>query len=324
MTSPVAPPRPRLTDLFFLSVLILTGGASFSGIRYAVETAEPGVVAAGRLWVAAIAMLIYAYGTDRRLPPLLTSQRLDKRWGFMIACGVVGYTIPFTLFPFAQQTIPSMLAGIYMAFMPLITVILARFFASEALTMRKLAGFVIGTGGVVFLIGFDALARLGDADVIAQFAMLLATTCYAAYAVTTKRAPVMPARSFAAGMLLCSAMAATPLALVSGQDWAVLSLRSMLAIIFLGLFPSALAAIMIINLIQRVGAGFMALGNYVTPLVAILFGYVLFDEPIQENFLIGLAIILAGLALAQLDQISSMGRGLQHLLARQKEMRPRK
>ncbi|MGV6800548.1 MAG: DMT family transporter [bacterium] len=310
-----SPPKASLQDWGLLLSLVLLGGTSFSAIRIAVETAEPAIVSAGRLWVAAIILLAYSYYTGRHLPVIYhyKDKKVDKRWAYMLACGVIGYTIPFFLFPWAQRSVPSMLAGIYMAFMPLATVIMARLFAEEPLGLRKGLGFVIGTMGVLMLIGPAALTHLHGSDLFAQMAIVGAVMCYSAYAVITRRAPAMPARSFAAGMLLCAAVAATPLAFFSAQDWSLLSGRSIAAIIFLGLFPSGLAAILIIVLIQRIGAGFMSMANYMTPIIAIISGMLIFQEPLKSNFLIGLIIIFTGLAITQSQQYGGIGRGLINL-----------
>jgi len=318
--APARPAEPSLRDWLLLGVLTLIGGASFAGIKLAVATALPGTVSAGRLWAAAIFLLVYAYATGRRLPAFLQRQdggngwTVSTEWRFMMAGGVIGYAIPFTLFPFAQQTVSSMLAGIYMAFMPLVTIILARIFADEELTARKVTGFVLGTTGVIFLIGPAAIANILSADVIAQGAMILAVICYAIYAVLTRRAPEMQARSFAAGVMLSSAVAATPFALVSGQDWGAVSIVSWVSILFLGLFPSAIAAILIITLIRKAGAGFMALTNYATPVVAIIIGMSAFGEPLKPTFIAGLVAILIGLAIARTKQISFGSRDLQRLI----------
>ena len=310
---PPAPNEPELRDWLLLACMTFIGGSSFGGIKLAVATAEPGVVAAARLWVAAIFLIVYAYATGRRFPAFLARRggrrTISSEWRFMIAGGIIGYSLPFTLIPFAQQTVTSMLAGIYMAFMPLMTILLGRIFADEVLTTRKVLGFCLGTTGVIFLIGPAALAGIFSSDVVAQGALLLAVTGYAVYAVLTRRAPPMQARPFAAGVMLCSAVGATPFALASGQDWGAISILSWAAIVFLGVFPSAIAAILIITMIRRAGAGFMSMTNYVTPVVAILIGVAAFGETLEWTFIAGLAAILVGLAIARRRQVSGPGQG---------------
>ena len=294
---------PGLKDWLVLAGLVLLGGSAFVMIKAAVLVADPAIVAAGRLWVAAILLLAYSYASGHSLPPLLTRAdgrpAIDPRWVFMILGGIIGYTIPFTLFPVAQQHIDSMLAGIYMAFMPLMTIITAYFFAGESLTWRKGGGFLLGTLGVIFLIGPAALGNIGSNNLGAQALLILAVICYAIYAVMTRRAPDIPARSFAAGTLLCSAIGATPLALLAGQDLTQIPLSGWAVIIALGIGPSGIAAIIIIGLIRKLGAGFMAMANYGTPVVAILFGMLIFNEPLKPTFILGLVAILSGLALSQ-------------------------
>ncbi|MCI5044327.1 MAG: DMT family transporter [Aquisalinus sp.] len=311
-----------LKDWLMLGALIFIGGSAFVCIKAAVVTAEPGVVSGIRLWVAALLLCVYSYATGRPLPGLFQmkegTRKLDGRWRFMLAGGLIGYTIPFTLFPLAQQTVDSMLAGIYMAFMPLLTIIMAYFFAKESLTVPKITGFSLGTIGVIFLIGPAALQGIGSSDVTAQIWLIIANICYAIYAVMMRWAPEMPARSFAAGTLLSSAVFATPLILLSGQEWSGTTPLSWLAMVYLGIMPSGIAAIVIINLIRKNGAGFMAMANYVTPVVAIIMGMLIYAEPLKPTFLIGLAAILAGLAISRSKHLFGPGMGLQKLI------RPRK
>lgn len=327
---PMSRSEPQLTvlsdasvkDWLMLLALTFIGGSAFVFIKTAVTVAEPGVVSGIRLWVAAIMLLAYAYATGRKLPSLFVQskakKKIDKRWLFMIAGGLIGYTIPFTLFPLAQKTLDSMLAGIYMAFMPLVTIIMAYFFAREKLTAPKIIGFALGTLGVIFLIGPAALQDIGSSDVTAQLLLILANVCYATYAVMMRWAPEMPARTFGAGTVLCSALFATPLMLFSGQDWSVMTSASWISSIYLGIMPSGVATILIINLIRNNGAGFMAMANYGTPVIAIVMGMLVFAEPLRSTFLIGLIAILAGLAISRSKQFSGAGRGLQRLI------RPRK
>lgn len=293
---PLLTPTPR--DWIFLSLIVLAGGSSFSAIRVAVDIAPPALVAAGRLWVAALTLTVYALGTGRAFPPLWQDGRPTRAWLFAIAGGIAGYGVPMFLFPFAQQTVSSMLAGIYMAFMPIATVVLAASFADEPLTKRKIAGTAAGLCGVIILIGPSALGGIFTADVVAQLALLLATTGYSVSSVITRRAPDVPARSYAAMMMLSGAVFATPAALVSGGV-DTLTGASMTAILYLGIVPTAISTILIVHMVRSAGAGFLAVGNYMTPGAAIIFGILIFGEALAPRYLIGLLAILGGVFIAQ-------------------------
>ncbi|MEM9234766.1 MAG: DMT family transporter, partial [Pseudomonadota bacterium] len=131
---------PTRQDWLFLAAVVVFGGSSFSAIKVAVDAAPPSVVAAGRLWVAAVLLIAYMVSTGRRFPPLIENRRIAAPWLFAVAIGAAGYSIPMFMFPYAQQTVSSLLAGIYMAFMPIVTVVLAALFAGEALTKNKILG----------------------------------------------------------------------------------------------------------------------------------------------------------------------------------------
>ena len=290
-------------DWMLLAGLIAMGGSSFTFIHMALETAPPAVVTIGRLWLAAIFLYGAMRAKGRRFPPLLVRTikglRPHRLWVWMSMVGLIGYTIPFFIFPWAQQFVPSGLAGVYMAFMPIWTLMLAALFADERLTPARIAGFVLAAAGVLVLMGPDALAGISGDNLLAQAGLLLATLLYAASAVMSRRAP--PARRivFSAGIVLMGALFSTPGLLFTPIDPASWSARSMLSIVALGVGPTALAGVIIIIIIRRAGASFMALANYIVPLFAVLAGAALFGERLGLNVFLALALIFAGVFISQ-------------------------
>jgi len=286
-----------------LSVIIVFGGSSFVMIRKAVETIPPLTIAAGRLWVGAIFLYILMLIIGEKLPPVTLKEKPDRRlnpvWGSMAAIAVTGNVLPFILFPWAQQYIDSALAGIYMAFMPVWTLILAYFFAQESITRGKGVGFILGLIGVVILMGPDALKGAFDSDLLAQSGLLFATFLYATAVIFTRRAAPASPVAFTAGVLILSALFVTPfvwLTEVSPQNW---ELASLLSVLGLGLLPTGLNGIVIFMLVRRASASFMALSNYFTPLWALAMGAIFFRERLETNALIALAFILAGVFISQ-------------------------
>ena len=277
-----------------LTVAVL-GGSAFFGIEVAIETAGPALVAAARLWVGFAVMAAYSTARGQTLPRLG-----DRRaWAFAAAVGLIGYALPMSLFPWAQQQVTSGTAGVYMAFLPLLTLVLAALFAAEPLTPRRAAGFALGSAGVLVLSGLFAGEGTDEAaggSLLAHGAILLAVLCYAAANVTMRRAPEVRPSAFGAAFLLCGAVLATPAALAGGAGG--LSARSALAILALGLFPTGLTAVLILTVVRRAGAGFFALSAYAAPVIALGLGATFLEEPVGPSQLGGLALILAGLALA--------------------------
>lgn len=297
------PAAARPFDWLLLAALVALGGSSFGFIRTAVATIPPAVVSTGRLWVGAIFLYFVMRLARRRFPPLVVTSaggpRLHLSWASMLAVSAIGYTIPFFIFPWAQQFIASGLAGVYMAFMPIWTLGLAYLFANESLGRAKLAGFALGFSGVILLMGPDVVGGAAKSSLLAQAGLLVATLCYAISVILSRRTPPIRPRVFACGTVLGAAIMSTPVLFfieMHPEQW---TLASMLSVVALGIGPTGLAGIVIIMLVKRAGAGFMALANYLTPIWAVMVGALVFGERLGFNVFAALAIILAGVAISQ-------------------------
>ena len=301
--APASPAQATLFDWSLLAIVVMLGGSAFAMIRVAIETVPPAVVAISRLWIGALFLYVVMRLAGRRFPPLIQNVhgrlRLRRSWGSMIAVGASGYLFPFFLFPWAQQYVESGLAGIYMAFMPLWTLGLAFLFAGEGIDRRKLIGFAMGFAGVLILMGPEVLSGVANSNMLAQAGLLLATFCYAVSTVFARRAAPIRPRVFAAGVVLSSAVLATPMLFFTDLNPAQWSPAAIASVIGLGVGPTGFAAVLIIIMIRRAGAGFMSLVNYVTPLWAVAVGAILFGERLEANALIALGVILAGVAISQ-------------------------
>ncbi len=290
-------------DWSLLALLTLVGGSSFTFIHAAIETIPPALVAIGRLWIAAAALFLLMRAKKQSLPSFLIRTdkgvRLNAIWGSMIGVGAIGYSIPFLIFPWAQQYVESGLAGVYMAFMPLWTLGLAYFFADEKLNAPRIAGFLMGFAGVLILLGPEALDGVKQSGFLAQAGLLLATLCYAISVVLTRRAPGTSPRVFSVGAVAMGAIFATPALLFAPIDHTAWSTKSLASVVILGIGPTALAGFIIFTIVARAGAGFMALANYVTPVVAVILGAILFHERLEPTAFIALGLILTGVAVSQ-------------------------
>jgi drug/metabolite transporter (DMT)-like permease len=292
-------------DWGIFAALVAIGGSSFVFIEGAIATIPPAVVAVGRLWIGAA--FLYAVMTQggESFPPFREAVggrlRLAPAWSSMLWVSVVGYVIPFLIFPWAQQFVESGLAGLYMAFMPLWTVGLGHYFAGERLTRAKGAGFALGFMGVAILMGGDALSGAVGASLAAQGGLALATLCYAVSVIISRRTPDVRPKTFACATVLGGAVLATPALLFAGIDPSTWSLGSVASVAVLGIAQTGLAGLLIIIIVQRVGAGFMAFANYLTPVWAVALGAALFHERLHWSALLALGVVLAGVAVSRMS-----------------------
>jgi len=245
--------------------------------------------------MAAVLLVIYCYSTGRKLIPPTTPHGRAV-WFYGAGAGFFGYAMPFTLFPLAQMEISSIMAGIVMSFLPVMSVLLAALFAGEPLSKRGVMGVLIGTLGVLVLIG-PAVLSGAEGTIVGIVLLLCAVFGYAAMGVVMRRAPEFPARSFAATMMIAASFMAAPFALLEGFD--EVTTKGWLAILYLGLGPTGFTAIVIVTVVRRAGAGFLATSAYASPVISVIFGILFFAEPLLINQVIGLLIIFGGVALTQ-------------------------
>lgn len=296
MPSPIAPPRaPTPADWLGWLLVALIGGSAPAAINVAIDGAPPLVIAGMRTLAAAVVLTVFVYATGRRIiAPWTREGRMV--WLFGAGAGFFGYAMPFTLFPIAQTEVSSIMAGIVMACLPVMSVLLAGLLAGETLTRRALLGVLIGLGGVFILIGPAALGG-AEGTVFGISLLLCAVFGYAAMGVVMRRAPEHPARSFAATMMIAASLMTAPVLIATGVD--DVTPAGWLAMAYLGFGPTGFTAILIVTVVRRAGAAFLSTSAYLAPVVSVVLGMLLFAEPLHVNQVLGLLTIMAGIALTQ-------------------------
>ncbi|HXV23817.1 MAG TPA: DMT family transporter [Alphaproteobacteria bacterium] len=298
---PIAHPGAR--DYALLVLLAALWGGSFLLIKLAVATVPPLTVAAGRTLVGALLMGAVLAMRGVRPPS-------DGRtWAKLALMGTVGTVLPFALISWGERHIDSGLAAILMSAVPLFTIVLAHMLRSdEKITIGKAAALVLGGVGVVVLVGPDVLRGIGG-DLLGQLAVLLAALCYAVNGLTARTLTGQPAIVVAAGMLITAAMAGVPLALLIDRPWETeASALSLLAVVALGVLPTALGYLIALRIIASAGAGFASLNNYLVPVFGVFWGMVFLAEKLHPQALLALLLIFLGLAAPRL--IPSRGNGM--------------
>jgi drug/metabolite transporter (DMT)-like permease len=290
--------RRPLIDWFLLLVLAGLWGSSFLFVKIAVREITPATLVAARFVIAASVLSVAVRARGLRLP---TSRRV---WSHYLLMGLIGNAVPFTLIAWGQIRVDVGLAGILMGVMPLMTLLLAHFFVpGERMTPRMAGGFAVGFIGLVALLGPEALLELGGeaSDLLSQVAIASAAICYAISTIIARRlATLNPLVSATTVMWVTSAIM-VPVALWVDRPWNLApSAESIASVVWLGLFATALATILYFRVIQTAGPTFLSLINYMIPVVALTAGAVVLDEDLVGTVLIGMALILTGLAISQL------------------------
>ncbi|MGF1501233.1 MAG: DMT family transporter [Paracoccaceae bacterium] len=301
----IARPVGRATarDWIFLLLLGAIWGGAFMWTKIATEGFAPLSLAGLRLSIGALALTGLLLAQGSRWPGLATPAG-RRFWLFALAVGFLANAMPFTALAWAQRHIDSALAGVFMATVPLFVLPLAHAFVpGERMTLRKVAGFLLGFTGILVLIGPGALSALGAGGSLAlaaQGACLLTAFGYASGSIASKRAPEFGPLPFAAASLVFAALMTLPLAIAFEDPFGgAPGLLPTAAVIYLGLVPTGVAMVMLLQVIQSAGPSFLALVNYQVPIWAVIFGAAVLGEAPSPRLGLALVLILAGLAIAQ-------------------------
>jgi drug/metabolite transporter (DMT)-like permease len=281
--------------VLLLLVLASIWSSSFAVIKIGVETLPPMTLAASRITLAAIVLYGYTLFNSMPIP------RDRKYWVLVFLIGVFGNGLPFTLIGWGEQKIDSGLAAILMAVMPLTTVLLVHFFSTdERLTPQKLAGILVGFGGVIVLVGPEALEYLGG-DALRQIAVACGAFSYAIATTIAKNMPRLHPVVSGSGVMVMGALQMITLSVIFDQPWLLTpSMASWGAAVYLGLFPTALATFLYFHLLQIRGATFISFNNYIIPGLGVLWGVIFLNEHVSIQEFIALGLILSGIAIASI------------------------
>lgn len=281
-------------DWLMLLALALIWGGAFMFIGVAVHRVPPLTYVWLRLTFAAAGLWLFLWwkGEPIRLP--------RQVWASIFVLALLNNSMPFVLFGWAQTHIASGLASILNATTPIWGVLVAHLFTrDERMTPAKIAGVLLGFGGVAVMIGPSLLTSL-KGSALAELACITASLSYALAAVWAKRFRKMgiaPA-ALTAGQLTGGAAMMLPVALIFDHPWTepMPSLTAWGAILALALVCTAFAYVLYFKLIDSAGATNALLVTLLVPPTAILLGSTFLHEALAPQDFAGLALIALGLA----------------------------
>ena len=281
-------------DWLILGLLAIIWGGAFFFIGVAVRHVPPLTYVFLRLSIAAAAM--WGYLAFRREKLGLPA----SAWGSILLLALLNNALPFTLFGWGQTHIASGLASILNATTPIWGVVVAHFLTQdERMNPRKVAGVLLGFGGVATMIGPSLLSSLGS-SALAQLACVTASLSYALAAVWARRfrrQGISPL-SVTTGQLTAGAVMMLPMSIFIDRPWthAFPPLTAIAAITALALMCTAFGYVLYFRLIATSGATNALLVTLLVPPVAILLGALFLSETLAPQDFIGLGLIALGLA----------------------------
>ena len=271
-------------------------GSTYLGILWAIETMPPLLMASVRFLTAGGLLVAWAAargGTGAGHP------RPDRRqWraaaiagGLMLGGGNGAVTV-------AEQWVPSGMAALLVASVPLFLVVLDAFFGSRARPSgRAQVGLLVGFGGVALLAGSPGAGQGGALELVGALLILCGCAAWAAGSLYLRYAPPPPQPLLWVGMqMLCGGAILGVLALATGE-WvgfrvADVSPRSALSLAYLIVFGAIIAYSAYVWLLRVTTPARIGTYAYVNPVIALFLGWWLADEPLGFRSLLAAAIIV--------------------------------
>jgi len=270
------------------AVMCLVWGIPYLFIKVAVEEVSVPVVVFARTAIGAVLLLPLALRSGQ-----LGSLR--RYWRPLLAFATLEMIVPWGLLSQAERTLPSSLAGLLIAAVPIISVVVARLTGgTERLSSRRWAGLIIGLAGVAVLAAPDLSG--GSALPVAE--VLLVALGYAtAPLIAARKLADVPTLPMTAACLSLGALVWLPAAIAT-RPQQVPSGRALASLAALGVICTACAFLVFLALIREAGTSRAMVFTYVNPAVAVAAGVAFLSEPFTVTIAVAFALILTGSLLA--------------------------
>jgi drug/metabolite transporter (DMT)-like permease len=262
-------------------------------IKVANRDFEPATMMLLRLVIAS-SLLLVVLAVQRGARASLEDMRGIGWEGF--ALGVVNGAIPFTLIAWGETHIDSGVAAIANASMPIFVVLLAlRWQPSERVRGLRLFGFLVGLVGVAVLAGLHP--RGGWWGAAGTLAVVVASVSYAVGALWGQRLIAgASGLTLAATSMVGGVVVLLPLGLLQLPSQ-VPGWKESGSVLALAVVGTALAQIILYRVLRSDGAARVSLVTYLLPVTALFYGVLLLNEPLTVEELLGMILILGGVAL---------------------------
>jgi drug/metabolite transporter (DMT)-like permease len=273
-----------------MGVLALLWGSGFLWIKVALTGFSPVQITVIRCALGAAVLLVLAHSAHQNLPREL--------WGRLAVAAFFCNALPFLLFAIGEQTVDSGVAGVLNATTPLFAALIGLMIGAErGLTPVRVTGLVLGFAGVLLIFApwqqegltdVGALALLGAAASYAvAFAYMGRNLVGKGGPIAVSAAQLTAATGLSAVMIPFDGTPTTPNA------------TAIVAVVVLGIFGTGVTFYLNYRIIEDEGATSAATVGYLLPVVSVALGAIVLDEPLTVRVVVGMAVVLAGVALTR-------------------------
>ena len=284
---------------FVYAMLCFIWGSTWLAIRFGLETLTPIFSAGLRFSLAAffISILMKIRGVSLQMDKI--SIRLYLVMGFF------SFVIPFGLVYWAEQFVPSGISSVLFAVFPFFVAIFSYIFiASESLDIYKLCGIVIGFTGIVIIFSDSFGADITD-YLIGMFAIVLSAIMQAGIAITIKKYGhhLNPLSMNFLPMLIAGISMVFIGVVIEDTSTNSFGLNAVLSILYLAFFGSVITFTSYYWLLKKINIVILSFTAFITPITALILGYIVYNEQLSTSDFAGSACVLLGVFGANLGNL---------------------
>ena len=285
--------NPKPLDYLLLGKLSLIWASAFFNIKIATYSFGPVTIAFFRIFLGAIPVVLLCFAKRIKI------EAFSKDWLWFASIGFINLVIPFFLIAYGVQKVQSNLAAILMATTPLSATILAHFFTeNEKFSWFKSVGILIGFSGIVFL--FSDKVLINPENILYALSILLGSTCYVIGGILTLKISKKKNENVTASILIWGSIIVFPISMYFEQPWNLSpSIDSMIALLYLGVFPTGVAWLLRFNILKNNGLVFQSQVAYLIPIFGVILGYIFLNELITSKVIVSLLLVILGIYLVK-------------------------
>ena len=288
--------RPLWKTLLAFAIIYLVWGSTFLAIRVGVHEVPPFLLAAMRFTVAGLVLFGWMVAKGERLPN-------GRQWGSVLLIATVIFVCDYGLLFWAEQTVPSGIAAVMLAMIPVFMALSEIvFLRTQRLTVRLALALLIGICGVAVLMSHSLYLGGAAIETKGAVALIVGSLSWAVASVLTRVLPLPESKVMSSGAQMLTGglllvVAAAAFGEFRGFHPESVSRGAWLALLYLIVAGSIVGYTAYVWLIHHESPTKVGTYAYVNPVVAVVLGYFFGGESLGLRTVLGTAFILVSVVL---------------------------
>lgn len=286
----------NLKNFFGFATIALIWGSTWLAIRIGLESLTPIISAGFRFSLAAVILYIIMRINGTKIQ----TDRLSIN--LYIIMGFFSFVIPFGLVYWGETVVPSGLASVLFASYPLFIVVFSRLaMKEEKVNFAKIAGVLLGFIGIVIIFSEDLTFGPGS-SLMGMLAVTVSAIMQAGIAVLIKKRGhhLNPLSMNLVPIIIAGIFMTIGGLLFEDTSSLVFDMKALATVAYLAVFGTIVSFTTYYWLLKRLNVVILSFNTFITPIIAVILGWLILDENLSSRMLAGSSLVLIGILFANL------------------------